>query len=583
MRKDTRRTFLKLGTVTGAGLLVAGDFLIDRKSAPASRVSGLQRPKWRSTPSHSMTALQSVVTLKPYVDPLPIPPVIQLKSGTVNSITMSAFQQKLHRDLPPTTVWGFQGSYPGPTLEARQGIPVQVQWINDLPTSHFLPIDNSIHGAESTQPPVRNVVHLHGHKIWPQDDGYPEAWSTPDGKTGPYYNSNPYVYPNDQPATTLWYDDHGLGITRLNNYAGLSGIYLIRSSSEDALNLPQRPYEIPLVVQDRMFNSDGSLLYPTAVGGTHPQWIPEFFGDTVLVNGKVWPYLEVEPRKYRFRLLNGSNARFYHLTVQECDGNGKPNGSPGPPIFQIGTDGGLLPAALKLTDFLIAPAERFDFVIDFAGLRGKSFVFQNDAPAPYPSGGEVVPNDVMMFRVTKSLAAPDTSSLPSKLSDISLYDPALTVRERNLPLTEIDRPSDDFPVIGMLDQLHWSDAVTEDPQVGALEIWNLVNATDDAHPIHVHLVQFQAWERRPFDKNTFLASGQVVFTGPPVPPDANERPAWKDTIKAYPHMVTRILAKFDLPTGTQVTPGQRFRYVWHCHMLEHEDNEMMRPFEVVAP
>lgn len=530
-----------------------------------------------------MSALQSGVTLKPYVDPLPILPVMQLRSGVVTRMVMSPFEKKLHRDLPPTPVWGFQGSYPGPTLEARQGFPVQVQWVNNLPTSHFLPVDHSIHGAESSQPDVRTVVHLHGHKILPASDGFPEAWFTSDGKTGSDFHSDTYTYPNDQPATTLWYHDHALGTTRLNNYAGLSGMYLIRSSEEDILNLPRRPYEIPLVLQDRMFHYDGSLLYPVAQGGTHPLWIPEFFGDTVLVNGKVWPYLEVEPRKYRFRMLNGSNARFYHLTLQGSDADGKPNGRSGPPIYQIGTDGGLLPAPLKLSEILIAPAERFDFVIDFAGEKGKFFVFQNDAPAPYPSGGEVVPNDVMMFRVTKHLEGRDTSSLPSKLSDISLYDPAQATAERNLAITELDRPSDGFPEIGMLDQLHWSDAVTETPEAGALEMWNLVNATEDAHPIHVHLVQFQALERRPFDTETFESSGEVVFTGPPVPPDPNERPAWKDTIKAYPGMVTRILAKFDLPKGTQTAPGQKFRYVWHCHILEHEDNEMMRPFEVVAP
>lgn len=585
MEKSTRRTFLKLGTVTGAGLLVAGDFLIERKSGKAPRLPGSvsHQHKWRTTPTHKMSALQSGVTLKPYVDPLSTPPVIQLKSGVVNRMVMSPFEKKLHRDLPPTLVWGFQGSYPGPTLEALQGFPVQVQWVNNLPTSHFLPIDHSIHGAESSQPDVRTVVHLHGHRAAPGSDGYPEGWFTSDGKTGPAFNPNPYTYLNFQPPATLWYHDHALGMTRLNNYAGLSGMYIIRGTDDDILNLPQRPHEIPLVLQDRMFHFDGSLLYPVAQAGTHPFWIPEFFGDTVLVNGKVWPYLEVEPRKYRFRMLNASNARFYHLTLQECDRSGKPNGASGPPIFQIGTDGGLLPAPLQLSEILIAPAERFDFVIDFSGQKGNFFVFQNDAPAPYPSGGEVVPNDVMMFRVTKPLAGRDSSALPSKLYDIPLYDPGLATNERNLAITEIDRPSDGFPEAGMLDQLRWTDAVTEAPEAGALEIWNLVNATEDAHPIHVHLVQFQTLERRPFNTETFEASGQVVFTGPAVPPDANERPAWKDTIKAYPGMVTRILAKFDLPMGTRTVPGQRFRYVWHCHILEDEDNEMMRPFDVVVP
>jgi spore coat protein A len=471
--------------------------------------------------------------------------------------------------------------YPGPTIETRSGQPIAMRWVNNLPTTHFLPVDPTIHGAEPPTPAVRTVVHLHGAKVLPESDGYPEAWFTSDGQTGPDFNPNPYLYPNDQQACGLWYHDHALGTTRLNVFAGLEGFYFIRDAVEDALNLPSGQYEIPLMIQDRMFNSDGSLFYPTE-NATHPLWVPEFFGDTVLVNGKVWPYLDVEPRKYRFRMLNGANARFWHMTLVETTANGVPTGNPGPMFNQIGTDGGLLPAPVQLTELLMAPAERFDIVIDFSGLQGKTFVLKNDAPAPYPDGGDVVPTEIMMFRVRKPLAGRDASSLPSRLNPVPLIKASSAVKQRNLTLTELDRDSDGFPIIGLLGNLHWDDPVTENPKAGSVEIWNLINNTGDAHPKHIHLVQFQVLNRQPFNQPAFDATGRLIFTAPPMAPDPNERPAWKDTVKTYPGMVTRVIAKFDLPTGTKTIPGQRFRYAWHCHILEHEDNEMMRPYDVVA-
>jgi spore coat protein A len=184
--------------------------------------------------------------------------------------------------------------------------------------------------------------------------------------------------------------------------------------------------------------------------------------------------------------------------------------------------------------------------------------------------------------VVKPLAGRDNSSLPAVLNPVPLLNPRHAVRERNLTLTELDREEDGFPIIALLDNLHWDDPVTESPKAGSIEVWNLINATGDAHPKHVHLVQFQVLNRQPFDEEQFDRTGKLHFTGPRLAPDANERPAWKDTVKSYPGTVTRIIAKFDLPTGTLTTPGQRFRYVWHCHILEHEDNEMMRPYDVVA-
>jgi spore coat protein A len=255
----------------------------------------------------------------------------------------------------------------------------------------------------------------------------------------------------------------------------------------------------------------------------------------------------------------------------------------GPQFHVIGTDGGLLPAPVALTTLLQLPAERFDVIVDFTGKQGQFFVLKNDAPAPYPGGGEVVPTEIMMFRVSKPLSSKDTTTIPQVLNPNPLnLNPASATRTRNLVLTELDRESDGFPIIGLLDQKNWDDPVTEDPKAGSTEIWNLINDTGDAHPKHIHLVEFQILSRQPFDQDTFDNTGQLVFTGPPQAPAPEEVNASKDVVKSFPGTVTKLIMKFDLPTGTIVTPGQRFRYVWHCHILEHEDNEMMRPMEIVG-
>jgi spore coat protein A len=522
--------------------------------------------------------------LAQFVDRLPIPPVIRPVPGAVTNISMLAFTQKLHRDLPPTPLWGFNGIYPGPTLETRRDSPIRVNWKNKLGTTHFLPVDPTIHGAESDKPALRTVVHAHGMKVLPESDGYPEAWFTSDGKTGPeLFNPNPFEYPIDQQAMGSWYHDHALGIVRLNIYAGLAGMLFIRDRVEDSLNIPKGRFEVPLMFQDRIFNPDGSLVYPVAKGGTHQFWIPEFFGDTMLVNGKVWPYLDVEPRRYRLRMLNACNARFLHMTLVETDQQGNPMGMAGPLFNIIGTDGGLLPAPVASNDLLHAPAERFDVIVDFTGKQNKFFVLKNDGPAPFPGGGEVVPTEIMMFRVVKPLSSPDTSTIPSGLNPIpNNLEPRSAVKSRNLVLSELDRASDGFPIIALLDNKNWDDPVTEDPKVGSTEIWNLINTTGDAHPKHIHLVQFQLLSRQAFNTNVFEKSGKLVFNGPPQAPAPEEQLAYKDTVKAFPGTVTKLIMKFDLPTGTQIVRGRHYKYVWHCHILEHEDNEMMRPFDVVA-
>src|SRR5882762_5821548 len=323
----TRRSILKGGLIAGAGLLVSP--WISRASKAAS-------------PS-----------LEKYVDPLPVPGVARpsnVDDGIARyTVRMSQFEQKVHRDLPPTTLWGYNGTWPGPTFETRTGRPIQVMWVNDLPVQHLLEYayDQTVHRADMDEPRTRTVPHLHGACVLPDSDGYPEAWFTRDWvQTGPFFTTKTYHYPNDQPATGLWYHDHTLAITRLNVFAGLVGFYFIRDRLEDGLNLPTGPYEVPLLIQDRMFNPDGSLQYPVDLAGTHQCWIPECFGDVACVNGVAFPYLEVEPRRYRFRILNGSNARFYHFTLADAGGR------PGPVFNQIGTDGGLLPAPLRRGDRL---------------------------------------------------------------------------------------------------------------------------------------------------------------------------------------------------------------------------------------
>jgi len=571
-----RRELLKLGLLSSAGAFCRQSDLV-RWMMPAgepSAFTGFTRAAENSTPA----------PLTPFVTPLTVPQEIKLRPGQKLTLTLREAYQKAHRDLKSTRIWGYNGSAPGPTLRVRTGQPLTVAWRSELPLRHFLPIDNSLHGAESNLPEVRTVAHLHGAQVMPDSDGYPEAWSTSDGKTGPFYLSNSYHYPNRQSAATLWYHDHAMGINRINIYAGLAGFYLIENEAETRLSLPTGAYDIPLMLQDRKFNPDGSLSYAVAHNGTHPVWVQEFFGDVNCVNGRVSPFLEVEPRKYRFRLLNASNSRFYHLTLVPTDESGVVTGKPAqaPPFYQIGTDAGLLPAPLSLHYLIISPGERFDVIVDFSEQRGKSLAIMNDAPAPYPRGGEVVPREVMMFRVTKPLSGKDSSALPDTLAPIAALNPEEAVRERFLPITEMERPSDGYTVMGMLGEKHWDDPVTETPKAGSTEIWSFLNTTGDIHPIHVHLVKFQVLNRQAFDANGYLQNQRVVFAGIPKPPEANERPAWKDTVKTYPGTITRVIAKFDLPEGTQVTPGTALRYVWHCHMLEHEDNEMMRPYDVIA-
>ena len=494
--------------------------------------------------------LLDLAHIEAFADPLPVPEIARPLGGSSASsnkgrvpfyrIPIREFYAKIHRDVPPTRFWGYGNSVPGPTIEARTGESIRIEWPNQLPPRHFLPLDHTIMGAEEGVPESRAVVHVHGARVPPDSDGWPEDWYVP-GK------STIYQYPNNQEAALLWYHDHSMGINRLNICAGMAGLYIVRDSFEESLNLPKGGYEIPLVLMDRMIRRDGQIYYPVSAPPDSP-WVPEYIGEAVLVNGKLLPYLEVQPRKYRFRLLNASNGRFYSLSLDN-----------GAPFQQIGTDQGLLPAPVAVTQLAIAPGERADFVIDFADHRGERFLLKDFT------------STIMQFRAARD-RVDDPSSLPKSLRPVPKLVEAAAVRTRQLSLEEVDNLRGE-PVTHLLDGKRWHEPISEKPVLGTTEIWEFLNLTDDAHPIHLHLVRFQILDRRALEIDPFIYEHRkIVYRSDAVPPDANEA-GWKDTVRATPRASTRIIVKFDGYVG---------RYVWHCHILEHEDNEMMRPYEVVA-
>jgi FtsP/CotA-like multicopper oxidase with cupredoxin domain len=599
------------------------------------------------------------LTLPKYVNQLVKPPVYKpsfvkkhprkikkgnCPKGPLYFVDISEFtQQVLPKGYPQTKVWGYGGlivdpktgkikysrSAPGATFEAVRGIPVAVKWRNRLKGKHPFAVDPTLHwanpnnmpmeppkpwpafppGFPKMQKPVPVVTHLHGGEVPSTFDGHPDAWFTCNHKYGPAYKTALYTYPNEQQPTTLWYHDHALGITRLNVYAGLAGFYLLRDieqgkhgyfSLDKRLNLPSGKYEIPLVIQDRTFHTDGSLLFNSdgINPDIHPYWIPEFFGDTIIVNGTVWPNLNVERRQYRFRVLNGSNARFYNLKM-----------SNGMEFLQIGSDGGYLSSPVELTSLLLAPAERADILVDFSNIPpGTSLRLLNDANAPYPDGEPADPNTVgqiMQFTVPSNASEPvDPIQLPCILNCLPQLTP--DAPKRILTLNEV--MGENGPVVVLLNGQLWSAPLSERPRVGSTEEWLIVNLTADTHPIHLHLVQFQLLNRQDIDADIYRIKWEELngmpplnhptevlpvepyLTSEPIAPDENEM-GWKDTVRMNPNQVTRILVRFapqDIPSCQSIPGENKYPfdptsgpgYVWHCHILDHEDNEMMRPYKV---
>lgn len=489
--------------------------------------------------------------LAAFVDELPIPSAARAQGVAPDPehpgqkiplyrIGMREADVRVHRDLPPTRMWGYEGLVPGPTFEARSGRPMLIEWSNELPQRHFLPIDHTLHGAGADVPESRTVVHVHGARVRPEADGYPDSWYTPGDK-------RTYRYSNRQQAATLWYHDHAMGIERLNVYAGLFGAFLIRDEVEDSLRLPRNEFEIPLIIADRQFHADGRLYYPTS-GMPEAPWVSEVYGDVMLINGKITPYLNVEPRPYRFRILNASNARFYYLALSDNT-----------PLRQIGSDQGLMPCAASIKSVTLAPAERADVVVDFAKLAGQNIILRSLAM------------DLMQFKVAQRKLSV-VNPLPQTLRAVPRISPANSAKTRRLTLDNYEDPNTHMMMM-LLNATYWRQPITENPRLNSTEIWEFVNLTEDTHPIHLHMVRFQVLNRQRFDVDEYLMSGKMVYAGPLIPPPENEL-GWKDTVRADAGLITRIIIPFE---------GYAGRYVWHCHVLEHAANEMMRPFQILAP
>ena len=601
-------------------------------------------------------------------------------------IAVRQFQQQiLPSGLPATTVWGY-GPNPrttrgGPiifnapslTIEAKANTPVRIKWINELVDAsgnylpHLLPVDPTLHWAnppggmmgrdmrpafQSTPGPytgpVPIVTHVHGSAgVGDESDGYAEAWYLPAANNLPSgYATNGtwydffagkaasrfgatwgpghaiFQYPNTQRASTAWYHDHTLGMTRLNVYAGPAGFFIIRGGPEGdkavidvrtglAAVLPGPApaigdpagvtyYEIPIAIQDRAFNADGSLFYPDTraffdgIAGPYvpqtdisPIWNPEFFGNVMMVNGNTWPFQVVERRRYRFRLLNGCDSRFLILDF---------NGIPGVEVWQIGNEGGFLAAPVNHTAMgnrlLLGPAERADVIVDFTNVPAGPHVLRNVGPdEPFGGGLPGVDFDsadpdttgqVMEFEVVPAQASDPTT--PPQFLSLPVIAPISGGTRRSLALLEemseffedapaetrlgtvAGDPNDDA---GAWTSLAWDDPITENPAVGATEVWEFYNATADAHPMHIHERLFQVVDRQAIVVDEMNATVQVAPDSLPRPPEPWEN-GWKDTVIAYPGEVTRVTMRFE-------NPGQ---YVWHCHIVEHEDNEMMRPYRI---
>jgi len=510
--------------------------------------------------------------------PLPIPAKATPVAPDTYHITQRETEQALHPRLGQTTVWGYDDGtlgplYPGPTIEVRQGTATTVRYENRLPTGHLLPLDTSIVPEQDAT--VRALTHLHGGFVSGADDGNPyhtefeHEYRRGDVQT--------VTYPNEQPAATLWFHDHAVAITRLNVYAGLAAFYLVRDSDDtgaepNPIGIPGGAYEIPIVIQDRTFTGDGQLFYPG------PDWEPEFFGDTAVVNGAPFPFLEVEPRKYRFRLLNGSNSRFYNLQF-----------AGGPRFHHIGSEGGMFDAPVPTSRILILPAERADVIVDFSGFEGRDLVLRNvRLPAGVVSPASPNLPLVMLFRVATSVTSPGPAAIPTDLPG-SLPSFGTPARERHITLEEVLDEGGE-PIRSEIDGLRFDDPVNIQVPAGDVEDWLLINVSADTHPIHLHLPQFEVVSRRPFDVADYQAALDAArtagapnpdpapfYTGGPLPLQTDDR-GFKDTVSANPGAVTRIRSPFDLPTG--VTGTQK--YVFHCHILEHEDNDMMRPYEVLG-
>src|SRR6266853_898744 len=571
--------------------------------------------------------------LAPFADALPVPRrLVAARQNGRLSVPIRAGAHRFHRDLPESSIWGYDGMVPGPTIEAERGEPVVVAWRNELDGTLPVVVTTAPKAADASGVPVQcvpglsggtpdqnaaalaghAVVHLHGGLTPASYDGWAENLVAP-GQDAVFH------YPMDQRAALLWYHDHVMGITRFDVYAGLAGLWIVRDQRERELGLPEGPpFEVPLLIQDRNFDLDEQgRLTGRLVHKTDPE-VMEAFAPFTVVNGKVWPVLDVQPATYRFRLLNGSHARTYRLVLLR-DGKSELHR-----ISQIGTDHGLLRSAARVPSdgLVLASAERADLLIDFSDLApGSELTLFNTAKAPFDGSpfpasraataadlaGLLPHPEVMRFRVVPGSAqrrvfpaalatdynAPSPEDLASaKRRAIALVERELEGEPNMLTMREL-APVEDSDSTGLLTvthdgmttryravAAHFEDVTTFFPVLGEYEVWQLINLTGDTHPIHVHLDPFQILSRRPIRyeipehgiEDRAITAAVTLERDPADEPghaiDDNER-GLKDTVRVNPNEIVEIVVRFTNYSG---------RYMYHCHILEHEDRDMMRPF-----
>ena len=519
----SRKEFLKMGLA--GGLALALPFGPSACSPSGAGSSGTLLPSRAKLPA-------------PFRVPLPVPPVLEPvrsdRGADYYELTQKAGESEILPGLK-TEVWGYDGLFPGPTIESRSGRGIVVRHRNELPV------------------PVS--THLHGGRTPPGSDGYPTDLIMPRGtehghSTGGHGSTGTegsrhfkdYAYPLEQRAATLWYHDHRMDFTGPQVWRGLAGFHIVRDREEDALPLPKGEKDVPLMICDRSFDEDGSFLYPSldpsllGEPGVEDDYMDGVLGDAILVNGVPWPFMEVSATRYRFRILNASNARRYELDLEPKNGA---------PFVQVGSDGGLLGAPIHHRKIRLAQAERFDVVIDFSGYEvGTEVTLKNRL-------GDGSTADVMRFRVTRKER--DESAVPRRLSDMAPFDELEESRARLTREFRFTRVGDEGRVMwGINGEPFDPGRMDARPELGSTEVWHL-KAAPAAHPIHLHLVHFKVLSR----------NGRE-----PRPTDAG----WKDTVDLTSGEEARVLVRFD---------GYRGRYVFHCHNLEHEDMMMMANFEVV--
>jgi spore coat protein A len=626
----TRRHFLKIGLAGGAG--IAGYNLLGTGWAQAA---------------------PGTLVLASFTQPLQVPPVLDMTAGGSYTLTATHVTRQLHPKLPaPTNVWSYVADsgavdvnatpyrgFLGPTVVVQKGTPVTATYRNGIDVTNYagapwLPCDRNL--TVDNDDKVRLLTHLHGGFVHGQMDGNPAI------DTGYTKNETQTVwYGNEQRAAMIWYHDHGMGNTRLNVWAGLAGGYVIRDEFDtgEAGNPNHLPvgygtgpgkYEVPLVFQDRAFVNQagsGDMLYPTFVqdgvqgssglagnapspyGNLNGPWTAEAFGDEGLVNGLVAPFLNVEPRLYRFRCLNGCNARVLDLQLV----GGALGSTPPPPMYVIGNDGGLLPAPVRIKTLTMMPGERYDVLIDFTGYAGKVQLKNTNLNGFYTSPAPRLV-DFLQFQVGGAVTSTVNNTVPTTLvggqsANPGAPTPGLAPRTINMwemnagamhwwmgligtggGGADVDVPAGGFPdVVNGWNANAFHQKIGENPAHNSIQEWDFVNNTADSHPMHIHLVQFQVVHRRRI--------------GAPVPANGSNvyawEKGWKDTVSVHPGLITRVRTKFELPTnaspvpppagfvaeGTspdyQLQPGEAERcFVYHCHILEHEENDMMRPFLV---